>query len=164
MRLGRLNRGEAIALLAAIGLFAFMFLSWYGSEVSGQAGAIHLAGGTGAGGSAWSTLAAISFVLMLTVTVTVGACLLRALDSSWEPAIPPSAAVAVLGGLSFLLIFLRIVFPPGFGTLGGIAVNATLEPGIFLALAAAAGIAYGGFRAMGQRNTSFARIANGLSR
>jgi hypothetical protein len=163
MKLNRLKRGEAIALLAAMALFVFMFLSWYGSEISGQAGKIDFGDGAGAGGSAWATLEGISLILMLTIVVTIGAGLLALLDSGWKPAIPPSAAVAVLGGLSFLLILLRIVFPPDFGTLGGIAVNATLELGIFLGLIAAAGIAYGGYRAMGQRGTSFAKIAADLS-
>jgi hypothetical protein len=163
VKLNRLKGGEVVAVLAAVLLFAFMFFSWYGSEISGQAGTIHFGDGAGAGGSAWATLKVISFVLMLTIAVTIGAALLALRDSKWKPAIPPSAAVAVLGGLSFLLILFRIVFPPGFGTLGGVAVNATLELGIFLGLLAAAGIAYGGYRAMGRRGTSFAKVAEGLS-
>lgn len=163
MKLDRLNKGEAIAVVSAIGLFVVMFFSWYGSEISGQAGQIDFGGGAGAGGSAWATLEVVSFILMLTIAVTVGAALLRLLGSKWEPAIPPSAAVTVLGGLSFLLILFRIVFPPDFGTLGGVAVNATLELGIFLGLVATAGIAYGGYRAMGLRGTSFAKIADGLA-
>jgi hypothetical protein len=162
MKLDRLNHGEAIALVAAVGLFVFMFLGWYGSEISGQAGRIDFGDGAGAGGSAWATLSVISFALMLTIAVTVGAALLALTGSGWKPAIPASAVVTVLGGLSFLLILFRIVFPPDFGTLGGIAVNATLELGIFLGLVAAAGVAYGGYRAMGQRGTSFAKIADEL--
>jgi hypothetical protein len=163
MKLDRLNRGEAIALIAAIALFVFMFLGWYGSEIAGQAGKIDFGDGAGTGGSAWAALEGISLVLMLTIAVTLGAALLALLDSDWKPAIPPSAAVSVLGGLSFLLILLRILFPPDFGTLGGIAVNATPELGIFLGLAAAAGIFYGGYRAMGLRGTSFAKVADALA-
>ncbi len=163
MKLDRLNRGEAIALVAAVALFVVMFLGWFGSEVSGQAGKIDFGDGAGAGGSAWATLDVISFVLMLTIAVTVGAALPALLGSRWKPAIPPGAVVTVLGGLSFLLILFRIVFPPTFGTLGGITVNATLELGIFLGLAAAGAIAYGGYRAMGLRGTSFAKIADGLA-
>jgi hypothetical protein len=162
MRLDRLNRGEAIALVSASLLFVVMFFSWYGSEISGQAGQIDFGAGAGAGGSAWATLEVISFVLMLTIAVTVGTGLLRLLGSKWKPIVPPSAAITVLGGLSFLLVLFRIVFPPDFGTLGGIAVNATLELGIFLGLIAAAGVAYGGYRAMGQRGISFAKIADEL--
>lgn len=162
MKLDRLNRGELIAAVAAVALFAFMFLDWYGAEISGQAGKIDFGDGAGPGGSAWATLEGISLVLMLTIAVTIGVGLLALLDSDWKPAIPPSAAITVLGGLSFLLIALRIVFPPDFGTLGGIAVSGTLELGVFLGLAAAGGIAYGGYRAMGLRGTSFAQIADEL--
>ncbi len=159
-----LVRGEAIALLAAILLFAATFASWYDSEVSGQAREIKLGGGAGAGGSAWQTLELIPLILTLTIVVTVGAALLRLSGSKWEPEIPPSAAVTVLGGLSTLLILLRIVFPPDLGDLGGVAINANVELGAFLGLVAAAGIAYGGYRAMDQRGTSFAKVAEGLSR
>ena len=101
---------------------------------------------------------------MLTVVTAVGAVLVRLIDSSWEPAIPPSAVVAVLGGLSTLLVLFRIVVPPDFGDLGGVPLNAIPKLGVFLGLAAAAAVAYGGYRAMGERGTSFERIADALSR
>jgi hypothetical protein len=163
-RLSALSRGEAIAAIDAILLFVFMFFSWYGSEISGQAREIKLGGGAGAGGSAWQTLDLIPLALMLTVVVTVGAALLRVSSSKWEPEIPPSAAIAVLGGLSTLLVLLRIVFPPNLGQLGGVAINANVELGAWLGLVAAAGVAYGGYRAMGQRGTSFGKVADALSR
>ena len=34
MKLDRLNRGEAVAMVSAVALFVFMFLDWYGVEVS----------------------------------------------------------------------------------------------------------------------------------
>jgi hypothetical protein len=159
-----LVQGEAIALFAAILLFVTTFVSWYDSEVSGQAREIKLGGGAGAGGSAWQTLELIPLILMLTIVVTVGAALLRLSGSKWEPEIPPSAAVAVLGGLSTLAILFRIVFPPDLGVLGGVPINANVELGAFLGLVAAAGIAYGGYRAMGEHGTSFAAVADSLSR
>jgi amino acid transporter len=158
----RLKAGEAIWLLSAVGLFVFMFFSWFGSELSGQAEQVAFFG-EGGGGNAWQTLEGISFALMLTVAVAVGAALMRIFGSNWEPAIPPSAAVAVLGGISTLLIVLRILFPPDLGDLGGVSINATRHLGVFLGFAAAAGIAYGGYRAMGERGTSFAKVADSLS-
>lgn len=163
MKLDRLNRGEGVAMISAVALFVVMFVDWFGSEVSGQAGTIDFGAGAGPGGSAWETLDAISFVLMLTIAVTVGAALLALRGSRWKPAIPPSAAVTVLGGLSVVLILFRVVFPPDFGTLGGIGVNATPELGIFLGLAAAAGIAYGGYTSMGLHGSSFATVAAALA-
>ena len=161
MKPGRLRRGEAIAAIAALALFGLMFVSWYGSEVSGQVGRIDFEG-AGGSGSAWQALELIPLVLMATIVVAVGAALLRASGSTWRPAIPAGAAVAVLGGLSTLLVAFRIVFPPDFGTLGGVSVEATLKLGAFLGLIAAAGIAYGGYRAMREEGSSFAAVADGL--
>jgi hypothetical protein len=163
MKPSRLRAGEAIALISALALFVLMFLDWFGAELSGQAKALSLPAGAAAGGSAWQTLEVISIVLMLTIASTIGAVALRLLDSQWEPAIPPVVAVAVLGGLSTLLIGFRIVYPPDLGALGGVSMVATRELGVFLGLAAAAGIAYGSFRAMGERGTSFAKVADRLS-
>ena len=156
---GRLRTGERVFLVAALALFGFMFVGWYGAEVSGQVRNISF----GAGGNAWQTLELVSLILMLTVVVALGAAGLRLAGSKWDPEIPANAAVAVLGGLSTLLVALRIVFPPDLGTLSGIAVEATLKLGAFLGLIAAAGVAYGGYRAMREEGSSFARVANRLA-
>lgn len=161
MKRGRLRPGEAIAALAALALFVVMFTSWYGSEVTGQAGEIRFEG-AGAGGSAWQSLDLVPLLLMLTIVVAVGSALLRLSRSSWRPPIAPGAAIAVLGGLSVLAIAFRIVVPPTFGTLGGVEVGATLHLGVFLGLVAALGVAYGGYRAMGEEGTSFAGVADDL--
>lgn len=164
MRLGRLQPGEAVAALSALALVGVTFVDWYGSEVAGQVGRIELGGGAGAGGSAWRSLDLLPWFLLLVALATVSAALLAARGTRRRPAVPPSAAVAVLGGLATLWVLLRILFPPAFGDLGGVAVNATVELGAYLGLAAAAGIAYGGYRAMGERGTSFKDVADRLSR
>ncbi|HWW67285.1 MAG TPA: hypothetical protein VNY83_04820, partial [Solirubrobacterales bacterium] len=74
-----------------------------------------------------------------------------------------NAVVAVLGGLSVLLILFRIVDPPSFGSFGGVSVEGTVEIGIFLGLIAAAGIAYGGYLAMKEEGASFGDTADRLS-
>ena len=158
---GRLRAGEAIYLVAAVLLFAFMFFSWFGAEISGSAGTIQF-GHVGAGGDAWQALEVIPIFLMLAIAVAVGAALMRLFGSDWEPAIPPGAAVCVLGGLAALLILIRIISPPGFGEFGGVTVEATLQVGVFLGFAAAFGIAYGGWRAMAEEGTSFGAIAKKL--
>ena len=142
-------------------LFALMFVTWYGSEVTGQTEGIPF-GGTGTGGNAWQSLDVIPLFLMLAIAVAVGAALLRLSGSDWKPAVPADAAVTVLGGLATLLILFRIVDPPGFGSFGGISIEATLKVGVFLALAAALGIAYGGYRAMRESGDSFQGIAKRL--
>jgi protein-S-isoprenylcysteine O-methyltransferase Ste14 len=157
----RLRAGEAIYLVAAVLLFVFMFFTWFGAEVSGSAGTIKF-GGVGAGGSAWQSLEVIPIFLMLAIAVALGAAILRLVGSDWEPAVPPGAAVTATGLLATLLILYRIVFPPGFGEFGGVTVDATLQVGVFLALLAALGIAYGGWRAMAEEGTSFGATAKKL--
>ncbi|HVV89442.1 MAG TPA: hypothetical protein VHB53_03000, partial [Solirubrobacterales bacterium] len=89
--------------------------------------------------------------------------LLRLGGSDWKPVIPPGAAVCVLGGLAALLILIRIISPPGpEGAFSELAFATTLKLPVFLALAAALGIAYGGWRTMGEEGSSFASIAKRL--
>ncbi len=73
------------------------------------------------------------------------------------------AAVAILGIVSTLLILFRIVDPPSFGSARNHASDAVSEPtrskarthsAIFLALAAAAGIALGGGLAVREERNS----------
>lgn len=160
--LGRLRTGEAIYLVAAILLFVLMFLDWYG--VKGTHSAEPLGGvvTSAAGGDAWQMLEVIPLFLMLAIVVAVGSALLRLSGSDWKPAIPPGAAVCVLGGLAALLIFIRIISPPGPGEVLEGAFDTTLKLPIFLALAAALGIAYGGWRAMADEGTSFGGVAKRL--
>lgn len=162
-RPGRLRTGEAIYLGAAILLFVLMFFHWFGTKASSaseEAGG--LVSGSG-GGSAWDALEVIPLFLMLAIVVAVGAALLKLGRSTWRPAIPPAAAVCVLGLLAALLILIRIVSPPGpDGALSELAYDTTLQLPVFLALAAALGIAYGGWRAMGEEGTTFGGIAQRL--
>jgi hypothetical protein len=161
MDLDRLNTGEKIAGISAILLFIFMFFDWFGVEVSG-AGAF---GGTvpGAGGSAWDALEFIPIVLIVTIVVALISVGLRFSDSEYEPPVSLNVAVAVLGGLSTLLVLFRIIDPPSFGSFGGVSVDATVDFGIFLGLIAAAGIAYGGYRGMQEEGSSFSGTADRLS-
>lgn len=162
MKLDRLNRGEAIATVSAVVLFVAMFLDWYGSGIIIE-NFTDISLFVTPGGNAWQTLDVIPAVLTVTVAATIAMTQMALLDSEWEPSIRPGAAVAVLGGVSFLLILFRILFPPSFEAIGGYSFSTTLKPGIFVALAAAAGIAVGGYRAMGLRGSSFARIADALA-
>lgn len=156
--LGRLRTGEAIYLVAAILLFVLMFFSWYGVTMAGESEVITL---LVHGGNAWQTLEVLPLLTMLTIVVAVGAALLRLTGSDWKPAIPPAVAVCVLGLLAALGILGRMISPPDLGG-EGIGYSVDLELGIFLALAAALGIAYGGWRAMADEGTSFATVAKRL--
>jgi hypothetical protein len=159
----RLRAGEAIALVAAILLFVLMFLDWYGAKATTSAESLGgVVSGTG-GGTAWDTLEVIPLFLMLAIVVTVGAAILRLSGSDWKPVIPVGAAVCVLGILAAVLILIRIISPPGpEGAFSELAFESTLKLPIFLALAAALGIAYGGWRSMGEEGTTFASVGKNL--
>jgi len=155
-----LRTGEAIYLVAAILLFVLMFFDWYGvTWKNNTEGIVTLV----VGGNAWQTLEVLPLFLMLTIAVAVGAAILRASGSDWKPAIPPAAAVCALGLLAALGILGRMISTPDLGG-EGIAYGVDLELGIFLALAAALGIAYGGWRAMADEGTSFAGVGKRLER
>jgi hypothetical protein len=160
--LGRLRTGEAIYFFAAILLFVLMFLDWYGVEGTNSAEPLGGVITSQAGGNAWQALELIPLFLMLAIVVAVGGAILRLTGSDWKPTIPPAVAVCVLGALAALLIFIRIVSPPGPGEVLEGAFDTTLKLPIFLALAAALGIAYGGWRAMADEGTSFGGVAKRL--
>jgi hypothetical protein len=163
--LGRLRTGEAIYLVAAILLFVLMFLDWWetgiGHETGGGLTAVSL---FDHGQNAWQALEVIPLFLMLAIVVAVGSALLRLTGSEWKPAIPPGVGVTVLGGLAALLILIRIISPPDLvsSALAGVEFPVSLQLPIFLALAAALGIAYGGWRAMADEGTSFGGVAKRL--
>jgi hypothetical protein len=158
--LGRLRTGEAIYLVAAILLFVLMFFTWYGVTTAGESEVLTL---LVHGGNAWQTLEVLPLLTMLTIVVAVGAALLRLTGSDWKPTIPPGVAVCVLGILAGLGILWRMISPPDLGG-EGIGYSVNLELGIFLALAAALGIAYGGWRAMADEGTSFADVGKRLEK
>jgi hypothetical protein len=162
-RTPRLRAGEAIALVAAILLFILMFFDWYGAKATTSAESLGgVVSGTG-GGTAWDTLEVIPLFLMLAIVVAVGAAILRLSGSDWKPVIPVGAAVCVFGILAAVLILIRIISPPGpEGAFSELAFESTLKLPVFLALAAALGIAYGGWRSMAAEDTSFASIGRNL--
>ncbi len=159
--LDKLSPGEKIAGGSAIALFIFMFLNWFGAEVSGVNG---FSGSvSGEAGNAWDTLDFIPIVLLVTVIAALVMVGLRLADSTYEPPVPMSTIVTVLGVISVLLIFFRIIDPPTFASFGGVSVDATLSVGIFLGLIAAGGIAYGGYSTMREEGITFGDAADRLS-
>ena len=159
--LDKLSPGEKIAGGSAILLFIFMFFDWFGVEVSGING---FSGSVpGSGGSAWDALEFIPIVLVITIVAALVMAGLRLADSPYEPSVPMSTVVTVLGVVSVLLILFRIIDPPSFGSYGGVSVDATLDIGIFLGLISAAGIAYGGYSTMKEEGITFGDAADRLS-
>lgn len=161
MDVDRLSTGEKIAGVSAILLFIFMFVDWFSVDVSTSAGAFSVSGS--AGGSAWDALDTIPIFLMIAIIAAVGVAVVRLTDAVLEPAISVNAVVAALGGLAVVLILYRIISPPDAGSAPGVSVDVSPAIGIFLGLIAAAGIAYGGYRAMQEEGTSFGDVGDRLS-
>lgn len=156
MDLDKLSSGEKIAGVSSIVLFVFMFFDWFTVEVTGIPGS--------GGSDAWDALDWIPIVLVVTIVFALGVVALRLLDSPYEPPVSANALVAILGGICFLLILYRIIDPPGVG--GGIAeeiVEVSPAFGIFVSLVAAAGISYGGYKAMEEEGASFSELGDRFS-
>lgn len=124
-----------------------MFLDWFGVESSDDSFGLF-----SVGHSAWDALDYIPIVLLVAIAAALALAALRLTNAIHKALVPASAVVAVLGIVSALLILFRIVDPPSFGSFGTpfgtITAEGTVQFSIFLALLAAAGIAFGGCRAM----------------
>ena len=163
MKLDRLSQGEKIAAVSAILLFVLMFFDWFSVEVS-TSSLVELRLFASAGGSAWGALEWIPIFLVVAIVAALFVATLRLTDAQYRPPLSGNAVVAVLGGLSFLLILYRILDPPGAGSVPGFSINVSPTFWIFASLVAAAGIAYGGYRGMGEEGTSFGEVAARLGR
>ena len=159
MEADKLSTGEKISAISALLLFIFMFLDWFGVEVSGVEG---FSASVSGGGSAWDVLDVIPIFLMLAIVAAIGVAVIRLTDADLEPPFSLNTAVAVLGGLATLLILYRIISPPEIGEFAGVEIDTTLKLWIFLSLVAAAGIAYGGYSAMREDGMTFGDAADRL--
>jgi hypothetical protein len=143
---GKLGVGEIVAGVSGLALFVFMFLPWYG---------IDSVGGIGLGGgdlSAWEAFSFVDILLFLIAVIAVGLAIVGVAESTPELPAPPAQIIMVAGLVAVVLILLRLIFTPGVDTAGfGLEVELGRKIGIFLSLVAAAGIAYGGWRALGER-------------
>jgi hypothetical protein len=160
MDLNRLTQGEKIAGISAILLFIFMFFDWYSVTISGIASSVNI---EGSGGNAWDSLDFIPIVLLITIIAAIANAAIEASESEIETPVHGGTVVTVLGVISFLLILFRIIDTPTFASYGGVSADGSVEFGIFLALIAAAGIGYGGYRAMQEEGMTFGDAADRLS-
>jgi hypothetical protein len=139
-----LSTGEKIAGASGVALIIIMFLSWWGAP--GELGDLAEAAGIDASANAWQGASFLDIIWFLTAVAAIALAVIAA--TATTPALPVSmsAVVAGLGILSTLLIIYRLIDPPE---------DAAREIGAFLGLIAAAGIAYGGWKAMEEEGTSF---------
>ena len=164
MEVDRLSTGEKISAVSAIVLFILMFFDWFSYSVPSQQG---FSGEVpGSGESAWGALDLIAIVLLAAIVVALAVAVIRLTDADIEPAVSLNTIVAVLGGLSVLLIAFRIISPPGYthsAAFAGVSIDGSPELWAFVGLIAAAGIAYGGYSAMREEGMSFGDAADRLS-
>jgi hypothetical protein len=158
----KIRFGEAVAAGSAILLFIVMFLPWYGYSVKG-ASAFGVS--ISANRSAWQAYSIIDLILFLTIIVAIGMAILSMTQRSTALPISASVAVTILGGLSVVLILIRIFAKPDYcrgGVCASNVLDISLKYGVFLGLILAAGIAAGGFLAMREEGTSFSDAAQRL--
>ncbi|HEX6455845.1 MAG TPA: hypothetical protein VF009_04935 [Solirubrobacterales bacterium] len=160
MDVDRLSTGEKIAGVSAILLFIFMFFDWYSVEVSVSGGSF--AASASEGGSPWEAFSVIDLILLLVVIVTLAGVLIRLTDAAIEPPVPMNALIAILGGLAVLLILYRIIDTPDVGSFPGVSVDVSPTVGAFLGLITAAGIAFGGYKAMQEEGVTFGDVGDRL--
>lgn len=148
MHLGRLNSGEKISSVSAVLLFVFMFFHWFGVKAVNTSNLLFAVQAGGPGQSAWEALDYLPVFLVITIAVTLAVAALRLTNAPRRSSLPLNAVVAVPGVASALLILYRIVDPPVFYVESTITTEGAAQLSIFLALIAAAGIAFGGCWAM----------------
>ncbi len=153
MDVNRLSTGEKIAGVSAVLLFIFMFFDWFTASASNGLFSVSV------GGSAWDAMEVIPIILLIAIVAAVGVAVVRLTDAVFEPAISMNAIVAVLGAISFLLILYRIISPPDSGIS---EIDVSPAVGAFLGLIAAAGITYGGYRAMQEEGVTFGDVGDRL--
>jgi hypothetical protein len=149
-----LSQGEIIGVISAAALFVLMFCDWFTASVSGG-GEMNV---SSASSNAWGVLDVIPLILVLTLLSVLAVAVLRLINVRFDPPFPVHLLVAGLGAASVLLILYRVIDPPGgrgFGVFtppadgfGHYSVSVSPALGIFLSLLAAAGIAFGGCRAL----------------
>ncbi|MDQ6751310.1 MAG: hypothetical protein M3Z33_11230, partial [Actinomycetota bacterium] len=160
--LRRLRQGEQIMGISAVLLFFFMFLPWYGYSLKGGSAA---GVDRTANRSAWQAFSFIDLYLFITIVAALGLVVLVTSQRSVALPIAGSVIVTALGGLAVLLILFRIVSKPDVcaaGFCAGNLLDRSLKFGVFLGLIGAAGIVFGGLRAMRDEGTSFGDAAQQL--
>ena len=152
MDLTRLTQGEKIAGVSGIALILIMFIfKWFGLKAS--------AGGLSFEGSqnAWHAYGwFIVLVLLVVGFAAIGLALISGSEGDVGLPVAASSIVTGLGAIAVLIIIISIISPPDLGVdLSGTCIDHTRKIGVWLGLIAAAGIAYGGWRAMQEEGTSF---------
>jgi hypothetical protein len=141
-RQARVGPGELIAGASGLLLLIAMLLPWYGRETD-IAGAVVTESWT-----AWQSLSVIAILLFAIGIAAIAVPVGRAIWASPER-FRDDRLLAVLGLLGVALVLFRLIDIPiaGIDLQPGDSIDSSRGAGVFLALLATAGIAYGGRRA-----------------
>jgi hypothetical protein len=127
----RISQGQLLAGIAAIALFIFSWLPWFGTpEIAGL-------GGVTVGGNLnmWEAENPLDIYLLMVILLALTPAVLAFMGGGGAPMIP--FATALLGAVGAILIFYQL-----FDNLGDLKV------GIWLSLLATLGITVGGYLSM----------------
>ena len=148
-----LRTGEKIAGISGVALLIIMFLSWWGAP-GGAAELADLAGvDVDTSANAWQAADILDLLWALAAIAGIALAVMALQSAQVNMPVAMSAITAGLGGLATLTILYRLIDTP---------FDAERKYGVFLGLIAAAGIAYGGWRAMQEEGTSFSDQADRL--
>lgn len=160
MNLDRLSNGQRIASFSALLLFVVMFLDWFGTKSSDDSFGLF-----SVGRSAWEALDYIPVALLIAIVAALVVAALSLANAIGRASTAANAVVAILGFVSALLILFRVIVPPNFGgfgtSFGPVTYEGTAQFPIFLALLAAAGVAFGACWAMWEEGVSFGSLRGG---
>jgi hypothetical protein len=153
----RLTQGEKIAGVSGVALILIMFIfKWFGLEASLPGFVAETSE------NAWHAYGwFLVLVLLATGFAAVGLAAVKASQTDVGLPVALSAIVAGLGGIAVVIIIISIISPPN---IAGVdlaeGIDKTRKLGVWLGLIAAAGVAYGGWRAMQEEGTSFGEEAD----
>jgi hypothetical protein len=151
----RIGQGELIAGISGLVLLISLWMKWYGVKVSGAGGILR---GFEPSLTAWQSFEFIDILLFLIALIAIGVAVMRGLDRLPEMPYPPATIVAIAGGIALLLILFRVLVTP-FDVPDG--VDVTRKIGLFIGLLSAAGITFGGWRAMQDAGATFSSLTRG---
>jgi hypothetical protein len=135
---------QRLAALAALGLFASMFLHWYSKSVT-----IVVHGAARATGTSLSAFQAFSWVEAAVLLVSAGVLAMlfaRAEGHTFQLPGGDGLILVVAGGWTAVLIFYRLLDKPGLQGNERVTATVGVEWGIFVALLLALGLVYTGLR------------------
>jgi hypothetical protein len=142
MELRRVRVGEWIAGACGVALLGFMFLAWYGAEPK-EAGPAIVTGK--ADQTPWEAFAVLDIVLALTAAMAIVLVVVTATQRT--PAVPIAlvSLTAFVAMIAMVWLVIRVAWPP---SPEGSNLETTRELGLWLGLAACAGITAGALAGM----------------